>query len=129
MITRRAAIQALAAPLASGQAGSGRFVGVTLLPEYIQNETIDGVIAKLKRSGITAVATSPYVMAPADEKTGSREPPADAGAGKVRLLDRPLWGKRELFVTTAPSFSPDERLYRGLRYQPPSPQELTSTLR
>jgi hypothetical protein len=36
----------------------------------------------------------------------------------VRLLDRPLWGKRELFVSTAPSYTPDLRLYRGLRYQP-----------
>jgi hypothetical protein len=101
------------------------FTGVTVMPEYIQNEGIDGVLNRLVAAGVTAVTTSPYVMAPADEKTGSREPPIDAGAGAVRLLDRPLWGKRELFVNTAPSFVPQPALYKGLRYQPPPATELT----
>ena len=97
-----------------------------MLPEYIQSETIDGVLDKLVHVvGATAVAISPYVMEEADEKTGNREPPADAGAGSVRKLDRPLWGKRELYVRTAPSFVPDRKLYEGLRYQPPPPSELT----
>jgi hypothetical protein len=61
----------------------------------------------------------------ADERDGSREPPDDAGAGTVRLLDRPLWGRRELFVRTAPSYTPDLKPYAGLRYQPSSPNELT----
>lgn len=104
-----------------------RIVGITVLPEYIQTEGIDGVLDNLvTRARATAVSISPYVMAPADERTGTREPPADAEAGKVRLLDRPLWGKRELFVTTAPSFTPDKTLYAGLRYQPAEPTELTA---
>lgn len=103
-----------------------KFLGVTVMPEYIQTEGIEGVLDNLvRRAGVTAVATSPYVMAEADEKTGSREPPIDAGAGAVRLLDRPLWGKRELWVTTAPALEPDARLYAGLRYQPPPPTGLT----
>ncbi len=102
------------------------FVGITVMPEYIQNEGIERVLDNLvHRAGATAVATSPYVMEPADEKTGSREPPIDAGAGSVRLLDRPLWGKRELFVRTGPAFRPDKQLYAGLRYQPAAPNELT----
>ncbi len=104
---------------------SPRVVGVTVLPEYLQSESVDGVIDRLRTAGVTAITTSPYVMAPADEATGSREPPLDAGAGKVRLLDRPLWGRRELFVRTSPSFEPDKRLYQGLRYQPAEPGELT----
>ena len=84
-----------------------RLVGITVLPEYFQFETVEAVLDNLvKRAGVTAIATSPYVMAEADQQTGSREPPIDAGAGKVRLLDRPLWGKRELWVRTAPSFRP-----------------------
>jgi hypothetical protein len=71
------------------------------------------------------VTISPYVMAEADEATGSREPPADAGAGRVRLLERPLWGKREVWVRTAPSFVPRKELYRGLRYQAPAADDLT----
>lgn len=103
-----------------------KFLGVTLMPEYIQTEGIDRVLDNLVgKAGVTAVATSPYVMAEADARTGSREPPIDAGAGAVRLLDRPLWGKRELWVRTAPAFPPDAGLYRGLRYQPPPPGELT----
>ena len=108
MLTRRAALQSLAAFAAPDT----RFVGVTVMPEYIQHEGVNGVLDNLqKRARVTAVATSPYVIEPATEKTGSREPPIDAGAGKVRLLDRPLWGKRELFVRTAPSFAPETRLY------------------
>ncbi|WP_417379592.1 hypothetical protein [Gimesia sp.] len=104
-----------------------RQIGVTVLPEYLQHEGVEAVLDNLmKRAGITAVSTSPYVMQLADEQTGVREPPADAGAGQVRLLDRPLWeGKRELWVKTSPSFVPDQSLYSGLRYQPAQADDLT----
>jgi hypothetical protein len=103
------------------------YLGITVMPEYIQTEGIEALLDNLvDRARVTAVATSPYVMAPADEATGVREPPADAEAGKVRLLDRPLWGRRELFVRTAPSFVPDRSLYRGLRYQPAEPDDLST---
>lgn len=103
-----------------------RVVGVTVLPEYLQVEGIDTVLDNLvMKAGANAFTTSPYVMEPADEKTGSREPPDDAGAGAVRKLDRPLWGRRELFVRTAPSFSPQKPLYRDLRYQPAEATALT----
>jgi hypothetical protein len=62
-------------------------------------------------------------MEPSDE--GTREPPADAGSGKVRLLDRELWGQREIMVRTAPSFVPDKSLYTNTPYQPPEPDSLT----
>ncbi len=103
-----------------------RFVGITVLPEYIQSEGVEAVLDNLvERAGVTAVATSPYVMEEGNENTGGREPPIDAGAGSVRLLDRPLWGKRELWVLTAPSFEPDKSLYSGLKYQPTEPSDLT----
>lgn len=103
-----------------------RLVGITVLPEFLQVEGVDAVLDNLvMKAGANAVTTSPYVMEVADERTGVREPPDDAGAGAVRLLDRPLWGKRELFVRTGPSFVPQTHLYRGLRYQPAEPTELT----
>ena len=106
---------------------SKRFLGVTVLPEYIQSEGVDGVLDNLvNKVGANAVATSPYLMEEADKTSGQREPPADAGAGAVRLLDRPLFGKREVWVRTAPSFEPDRALYEGLRYQPSDPTSLTS---
>jgi len=119
---------ALTPGLASARVGPERFVGVTVLPEYYQSEGVDRVLDNLKRRvGVSAVATAPYVMAPSDESHGQREPPGDAGAGSVRLLDRALWGKRELYVTTAPSWVPDLRLYKGLLHQPAVPNELTRT--
>jgi len=121
-------IQTVAAqfPALGAAAPPQRFVGVTVMPEFIQTEGVGGVLDNLvRRVGVTAVTTAPNVIALADEKTGSREPPIDAGAGKVRLLDRPLWGKRELFVRSAPAFVPDVRLYQGLRYQPPPATDLT----
>ena len=105
---------------------TARSVGVTAMPEFFQNEGVDAVLDNLQCcAGVTAIATSPYVMAPMPDGTGSREPPIDAGAGSVRVLDRPLWGRRELWVRTAPSFRPNQRLYDGLRYQPASPDALT----
>jgi len=105
---------------------TSRFVGITVMPEFIQTETVNGLLDNIqRRTRATAVATSPYVMEPAAEGEGGREPPIDAGAGSVRLLDRPLWGKRELFVRTAPSFAPERRRYQGLRYQPSEPTALT----
>lgn len=105
---------------------TGKLIGITVLPEFIQSEGIDGILRNLiDRAGANAVTTSPYVMQACNEREGSREPPIDAGAGGVRLLDRPLFGKRELWVQTAPSFTPDRSLYRSLRYQPPKPDGLT----
>jgi len=103
-----------------------RLLGVTVMPEYLQSETVNAVLDRLQAIGVNAITTSPYVMEPADEATGSREPPIDAGAGKVRLLDRPLWGRRELFVRTSPSCEPNKQLYGGLSYQPSAPDELTA---
>ena len=102
-------------------------VGVTVMPEYFQVEGVEDVLDNLAlRAGATAIATSPYVMTPSPDGEGSREPPIDAGAGSVRLLDRALWGRRELSVRTAPSWTPDASLYRGLRYQPAVPDDLTA---
>ncbi|MBT6767855.1 MAG: hypothetical protein HOA81_02550, partial [Opitutales bacterium] len=104
-------------------------LGITLLPEYIQSEGIERLLDNLlKRAPVTAISTSPYVMSelPA-EQGGAREPPADAEKGLVRLLDRPLWGKREVWIETAPSFEPNLELYKGLRYQPTEPTDLTKS--
>lgn len=104
-----------------------RLLGITVMPEFLQTEGAEAVLDNLqRRAGANAIATSPYVLAPAPDGTGGREPPIDGGAGKVRLLDRPLWGRRELWVRTAPSFVADKALYRGLPYQPAEPDALTT---
>ena len=97
--------------------------GVTVLPEWAQSEGIEPLLDRLEAAGVTEIATSPYVMEPSEG--GVREPPGDGGAGSARLLDRELWGRREITVATAPSFEPDLSLYEGLRYRPPAPGDLT----
>ena len=103
-----------------------RELGIVVFPEFFQTEGVGHVLDNLqRRTKLTAIATSPYVMRPATEADGGREPPIDGGAGSVRLLDRLLWGRRELFVRTSVAFEPDLACYAGLRYQPPSPDEHT----
>lgn len=111
----------------SGDSAFSRLLGITVLPEFAQVETPEALLDNLQaRTGVNAISTSPYVMEPSSEGSGAREPPDDAGQGLVRLLDRPLWdGRRELFVTTAPSFAPNARHYSGLRYRPPAISDLT----
>lgn len=101
-------------------------LGITVMPEYAQSEGIEAVLDRITgiaRAG--SLTTSPYVAALARSGQGHREPPSDGGLGKKRLLDRPLWGHRELWMTAAPSFRPDPALYDGLAYRPPAPDGLT----
>jgi hypothetical protein len=102
-------------------------LGVTVMPEWFQHEGIEPVLDRLQGIGATAIATSPYVMRECAAGEGGREPPADGDAGGVRPLDRELWGRRELWVRTAPCFEHELARYRGLRYQPSPPDASTHT--
>jgi hypothetical protein len=99
--------------------------GVTVMPEWFAYEGVDVVLDRVEALGATAIATSPYVLERCADGAGAREPPPDGEAGKVRPLDRDLFGARELFVRTAPAFVHDLKRYRGLRYQPSPPSPLT----
>jgi len=105
---------------------SKRFLGVTVMTEYAQNEGVDAVLDALAGAGVTAVTITPRVLEPSDAPGSFREPPIDAGEGKVRVLDRPLWGKHELSVRQSPSYAPNRSLYNGCRYRPPEPDDLTA---
>lgn len=101
-------------------------LGVTVNPEYVQCEGLDAVLENVAgRLNARVVATVPAVLEPSDDASGGREPPLDAGAGRDRLLDRELWGRRWLYVKSAPSFPPNRDLYSGLAFQPPEPDRLT----
>jgi len=103
-----------------------RDLGIVVFPEFFQTEGVAQALDNLQqRTGLDAIATSPYVMRPTHDGDGGREPPIDGGAGSVRLLDRPLWGRRELFVRTSVAYEPNRALYKGLRYQPPDPDSHT----
>lgn len=101
---------------------------MTVMPEYIQSEGIDAVLANVAdRLGGTSVTTSPYVARESTAARGFREPPPDAGSGHKRLLDRPLWGKREVYMEAAPSFAPNPSLYLDTEYRPEAASELTGS--
>ena len=48
-------------------------LGITVLPEYVQSETVDGVLDRLQAAGVNAITTSPYVMRLADPPDGGRK--------------------------------------------------------
>lgn len=111
-------------PLASATAKPVH-LGVTVMPEWFQCEGIEPVLDRLQALGATALVTSPYLLEIAPPGQGAREPPPDGEAGAVRPLDRPLWGRVETWVRTAPCLVHDLSRYAGLRYQPSPPGALT----
>ncbi|WID95846.1 hypothetical protein QO058_24325 [Bosea vestrisii] len=103
-----------------------RSLGITVMPDYAQSEGVDAVMDNIvSRLGCDVICTMPSVAERCAEGLGVREPPADAGAGLVRTLDRPLWGDTALWMRTAPSFVPEPRFYRDSPYAPPEPDALT----
>lgn len=103
-----------------------RSLGVTVMPDYAQSEGVDAVLENIvERLGCDVICTMPSVAERCAERLGVREPPADAGAGLARTLDRPLWGDTALWMRTAPSFVPNPRFYRDTPYAPPEPDALT----
>jgi len=105
--------------------GGKRFLGITVLTDFILNEGVEGVLDNIAgTAGAVAVACNPTVTAPGSEGNGSWQPPADAGAS-VRLFDRPLWGKRELWVRSGPSFEPQTEFYADTPYRPRRANDLT----
>ena len=102
-----------------------RFLGITVLGDYVLNEGVDGVLANMEKCGATAVACNPTVTAPAAEGEGSFQPPDDAGSSP-RLFDRPLWGRRSLWVRSGASYEPNASFYQDTPYSPRRANDLTS---
>lgn len=96
---------------------SDRFLGITVLGDYIVSEGSETVLENLLRVGATAVACNPTVTAPASEGTGTFQPPVDAGSSK-RTFDRPLFGETALWLRSGISFEPRAELYADSPYGP-----------
>lgn len=104
--------------------GRQRFLGVTTMSPFFQNEGIDQTLDNLTRAGVTAVATNTSVTAPGAEGEGSFQPPDDAGAS-VRLFDRPLWSQQALWLRSSPGHQANLDYFQGLPYQPRAADDLT----
>jgi hypothetical protein len=104
---------------------AGDVLGVTVLGDYVVSEGPEAVLDRVcGLAGVNAVATNPTVTAPAAPGQGSFQPPDDGGSSP-RRFDRPLWGRRALWVRAEPSWRPRARLYAGGPYGPRRPGELT----
>jgi hypothetical protein len=107
--------------------GERRFLGITVMTPFIQNEGIEQILTNIvDRAGATAVACNTSVTAPGDAEHGAWQPPEDAGAS-VRLFDRPLWGQQGLWLRSGPGHHPDMDCYRDSTYKPRAPNDLTET--
>ena len=102
-----------------------RQLGVVLTPAEVQDEGLDRVLDNIVGAGATAISPTLGVYAPAREGEGSREPPLDV-SGEARLLDRPLWGRRELWMRGYTPHPPDPAIWADVPYPPPplAPPEL-----
>ena len=103
-----------------------RYVGITVLGDFILSEGVAPVLDNVTAAGATAVALNPTVTAESAEGEGSFQPPDDAGSSP-RLFDRPLFGKRSLWVQSEISYRPEPGLYAESAYTPRTPGELTET--
>jgi len=99
-------------------------LGITVLGDFILSEGVEAVLENLQRVGATDVACNPTVTAAAEQGQGSFQPPPDAGESP-RLFDRPLFGKHALWVRSAPSYRPNQQLYRDSPYRPRQVRDLT----
>jgi hypothetical protein len=96
----------------------GRFLGVVVEPAYVQVEGLGQVFDNLERVGTQAIGLWPHLMQPATPETGARVPDLHID-GYKRLLARPLWGRRELYVKSFAAYEPDVVLYGNGPYRPP----------
>jgi len=101
-----------------------RPLGITVLGDFLLSEGVSAVLENIHRAGATAVACNPTVTAPADEETGSFQPPIDRGSSP-RVFDRPLFGKPALWVRSGVSYHPNSEFYRDSPYVPRKPNDLT----
>lgn len=93
--------------------------GIVLTTAEVASEGLETVLDNVARTGATAIATTLGVLTPGRPGDGTREPPLDV-AGEVRLLDRPLWGRRELYLKGYDPHGADLALWADVPYPPPA---------
>ncbi|MFO8037579.1 MAG: hypothetical protein R6U57_13230 [Anaerolineales bacterium] len=97
-----------------------KFLGILVTPDDVQNEGLEPVFDNIAKTGAKAISFAPWISHPAGKGRGSRLPDLHID-GYKRRLDRPLFGKREVYLESFLSYTPDEGLYSGGIYSPPTP--------
>lgn len=107
-----------------------RFLGIIVTPANAQSEGLETVLDNVCCTGATAIALDPWLLQEATAETGARMPDLHID-GYERLLGRPLWGKRELYVRSFLAYEPDHSRYASTPYAPsvtPLPRDLDRAL-
>lgn len=97
-----------------------KFLGIVLSPPSVQYEGLQAVMDNIQSTGAEAICTGVGLALPAEAGEGYREPPLDID-GYERLLDRPLWGRRELLLQGYRTYEADATLYAETHYRPTGP--------
>ncbi|HEV58411.1 MAG TPA: hypothetical protein ENN87_13110, partial [Phycisphaerales bacterium] len=93
------------------------FLGIHVSPAAVQCEGLHRVLDRIQAAGAVAVGTGLTVFERAQPGQGRREPPLDVD-GTARVLDRPLWGQREIWLRGYRPHAYDEDLFADTRYRP-----------
>jgi len=93
------------------------FLGIHLSPAAVQYEGLDAVMDRIQGAGATAIGTGLTVFEPSNPGEGRRQPPLDVD-GTARLLDRPLWGRRELWLKGYRARPYEVSLFSETTYRP-----------
>ena len=98
-------------------------VGIVITPAEVQYEGLDAVLDNVQaRAGATMVNTTLGVYEAAAEGQGRREPPLDV-IGQGRVLDRPLWSRRVLYLRSYQPSPPSPDVaadFAALPFAPPA---------
>lgn len=94
-----------------------KFLGISIAAPSVQYEGIEAVMDRVAATGAQAISLTPNLALPTEPSQGVREPPLDID-GYERLLDRPLWGKRELWIKSYRTAPYDEALFAETPYRP-----------
>ena len=107
-----------------------KFLGMVMTPLDVQVEGLEGVMGRIELTGATAISSDRNLNLQAPEGQGHRAPPLDID-GYERVFDRPVWGKRELYLEGFSTVKPDLSRYADTPYKPvyrEAPSELDREL-
>jgi hypothetical protein len=93
--------------------------GITITSGELASDGVEPVLDAVANIGGNAIGLPTNITVESTAVDGLREPPLDVD-GQVRVLDRPLWGKRELYVKRYPVHDGDPQLWSDLPWNPPA---------
>ena len=92
-------------------------LGISVAPPAVQCEGLNAIFDRIAETRACAISTGMGLSEPVARGEGVRQPPVDID-GYERLLDRPWWGRRELWVRSYRTHACDDALFADTPYRP-----------